>query len=157
MSTHDDDRLEPKDHAEAVAILRVQVIGALLSSDLQRGELAPALRALSEKRFLRPGSSVYRSFAVPTLQTWYYRARRAGLSGLRPKPRSDRGYAQALTEAQRQLLIDIRKEHPTVSVPVIMRTLVVDGCLEADALSQPTVRRFFADHGLDRATTNIES
>ncbi len=152
MSNKDDDRLEPKDHAEAVAIFRMQVIGSLLSRELKRGELAPTLRALSEERFMPPGLSLSRTFAVPTLQTWYYRARRAGLDGLRPKPRSDRGYAQALTEEQRRLLLDIRKEHPTVSVPVIMRTLVADGRLEQDVLSEPTIRRFFADHGLDRAT-----
>ncbi|MCP5045187.1 MAG: transposase [bacterium] len=152
MSNRDDDRLKPKDHAEAVAIFRMQVIGNLLSRELQRGELAPALRALSDKRYTPPSAETSRRYEVPTLETWLYRAREHGLDGLRPKPRSDRGYAQQLTEEQRQLLLDIRTERPTVSVPVIMRTLINDGRLQAGQVSEPTVRRLYAAHGLDRAT-----
>ena len=147
-----DDRLSPKDHAEAVAIFRMQVIGSLLSREMKRGELAPALRSLSKERFVPPESSVSRTFALPTLQAWYYRALKDGLAGLTPKPRSDRGYAKVLTEPQRELLCAIRTEHPTVSVPVILRTLVVDGRIEEHAISEATLRRFYAERGLDRAT-----
>ena len=50
----------------------------------------------------------------------------------------------------RQLLLDIRREHPHASVPVILRTLVADGRMEKGAASATTLRRFFAEAGLDR-------
>jgi putative transposase len=51
---------------------------------------------------------------------------------------------------QRQLLCDIRREHPSASVPLILRTLQTDGRLDKGAVSASTVRRLFAEGGLDR-------
>ncbi len=146
------DPLKPKDHAEAVAIFRSQVIGPAVCRDLRRGELASVLHTLSKASFTPPDAAVSRSYAVPTLQRWYYAYQNHGLDGLVPKPRSDQGYAQALTKEQRQLLLDIREENRGVSVPVILRTLVADGRLQEAIVSEPTVRRLYADHGLDRQT-----
>lgn len=36
--------LRPRDHAEAVALFRAEVIGALVRRELQRGELAAEIR-----------------------------------------------------------------------------------------------------------------
>jgi len=144
------DRLEPKDHQEAVALFRSQIIGALVAEDLLWGELKEELRKLSQKRVRPPGSSRTRTYSVPTLERWYYAMKAGGVRALRPRKRSDRGRAQALPEATRTLLLDIRREHPRASVPLILRTLVADGRLEAGSISAATVRRLYADHGLDR-------
>ena len=40
------DSLTPKDHAEAVALFRAEIIGSLTCRELVRGELAEELRAL---------------------------------------------------------------------------------------------------------------
>jgi hypothetical protein len=48
--------LSPKDHAEAVALFRSEVVGALTRRELDRGELADALLELSKQRFRPPGS-----------------------------------------------------------------------------------------------------
>jgi len=48
-------------------------------------------------------------------------------------------------------LLDIRREHPTASVPLILRTLVLDGRLDRGAVSAATVRRLYRQHGLERA------
>ena len=50
----------------------------------------------------------------------------------------------------RELLLDIRREHPAASVPLILNTLVNEGRLDAEAVSEPTVRRLYAAHGLYR-------
>jgi transposase InsO family protein len=144
------ERLEPKDRREAVALFRSQIIGALAEAELARGELQSELEALSEKRFRPPGSPRTRTYSVPTLQRWYYAYRAGGLKALRPKGRSDRGRARALPEAMRQLLLDIRREHPRASVPLILRTLILDGRLDQGVISAATVRRLYAEHGLDR-------
>jgi len=133
--------LAPKDHAEAVAIFRSEIVGALTRKELDHGELRAAFRVLSQERFRPPGIETTRRYSVATLERWYYAYKAGGLVALRPAPRSDRGHAQEITAGQRQLLIDIRKEHRSASVPLILRTLIADGRLEAGAVSPATVRR----------------
>jgi transposase InsO family protein len=144
------DDLKPMDPAEACALFRSEIIGALTRRDLARGELRAALVALSAERYRPPGAAATRAFSVTTLERWYYAYRTGGLAALRPEPRSDRGRARELTDAQRDLLLDIRREHPAATTAVILRTLVADGRLAADAVSEATVRRLYTAHGLDR-------
>ncbi|MGK3988338.1 DDE-type integrase/transposase/recombinase [Sorangium sp. So ce136] len=148
--------LGPADHAETVAIYRATVIGPLMHRVLTHGQLAAELRTLSEQRFRPPGAHSTRTYSVPTLQRWLYAYRSAGLNGLRPQPRSDRGFAQELSEELRALLLDIRREHPDASVPLILKTLVDEGRLEAGKVSEPTVRRLYAAHGLRRRAARAE-
>ena len=142
--------LAPKDHAEAVAIFRSEIVGALTRRDLDHGELRALFRALAAQRFRPPGLETTRQFSMTTLERWFYAYRKGGLAALQPAPRSDRGHAQELTADQRRLLLDIRQEHRSASVPLILRTLVADGRLAAGAVSQATVRRLYVEHGLDR-------
>lgn len=142
--------LGAKDHAEAIALFRAEVIGALLHRELSRGELAQELRVLSDQRFRAPGRKTTRHFSVPTLERWLYAYRRGGLAALGPKARSDRGHARVLAGDVIELLLDIRREHPNASVPVILRTLISDGRLDRGVLSVTTLRRLYRDHGLAR-------
>ncbi|MBW2736182.1 MAG: DDE-type integrase/transposase/recombinase [Deltaproteobacteria bacterium] len=144
------ENLEPKDHAEAMALFRSQVLGPLLTRSPKRGELACALQELCCVRFRPPGSNTTRTFGVSTLERWYYAYRRGGLAALKPDRRSDSGRAKVLAAAQRELLLDIRREHRSASVPLILRTLVTDGRLKNGEVSAATVRRLYAEHGLKR-------
>jgi putative transposase len=144
------DSLRPRDHAEAIALFRAEVIGALAHREFLRGELRTALRALAKVRFRAPGSTFSRCIAPSTLERWVYQYRAGGLVALTPRPRSDRGRARDLTAEQRALLLDIRREHPTASVPLILRTLVADGRLAKDAVSETTVARLYREAGLPR-------
>ncbi len=67
-----------------------------------------------------------------SFERWLYAYRARGLVGLRPEPRSDRGFAQDLSEELRELLLDIRREHPSASVSLILDTLTEEG--KPDAL-----------------------
>jgi transposase InsO family protein len=145
------DEMKPKDHAEAVALFRMGVIGPLTVQDLTRGELTTRLRELAEQRFRLPGSDITRRFQFSTLERWYYAYRKLGLDGLMTRPRSDRGHGKELTDEARELLLDIGRERPEVPISVVMRTLIADGRLKAEDVSRQTVQRLFADHGLSRA------
>ncbi len=123
---------------------------------LTHGQLAVELRSLSEQRFRPPGAPSTRTYSVPTLERWLYAFRAGGLDGLRPQPRSDRGFAQELPDELRTLLLDIRREHPDASVPLILKTLVDEGRLEEGKVSEPTVRRLYAAHGLRRRAARAE-
>jgi putative transposase len=142
--------LHPKDHAEAVALFRAEVIGTLARRELSRGELAIALRELAKLRYRPPGRRATKCFGVSTLQRWYYAYRRGGLAALQPDARADKGRARELTDAQRSLLLDIRREHPTASVPLILRTLIADGRLAKAVVSETTVARLFREANLPR-------
>ncbi len=146
------ENLTPKDHAEAVALFRSEIVGALTRIDLPRGALAERLEALSQQRFRPPGATATRTFAVPTLERWYRHYKKGGLAALRPEPRSDRGAARALTAEQQELLCDVRRERPSASAELILDTLVADGRLELDVISPSSLRRLFAARGLDKRT-----
>ena len=142
--------LNPDTHAEAVAIFHATVLGPVMHRELGRGQLAAELRALSQQRVRPPEADSTRRYSVPTLERWLYAYRDRGLGGLRPAPRSDRGFAQELTEELRALLLAIRRDHPGASVPLILQTLLDEGRLDPGEVSAPTVRRLFAAHGLRR-------
>ena len=145
-----DIELKPKDHAEQVALFRAGIIGALVHRELARGERRAELTRLSRERYRAPGADSSRTYSFPTLERWYDAFRKGGFDALRPLPRSDRGRAQNLSEDARALLLDIRREYPSASASLIVRTLVLDGRLKPDAVSVPTVRRLYVEHGLDR-------
>lgn len=146
-------QLAPKDAAEAVGIFRAQVIGPLLTRVFtSHGELASAIRALSRERHRPPNSSVTRTYSEATLERWYYRFKKGGLAGITPQRRSDTGHARELTDSQRDLLLAIRREHPTTSVALILRTLELDGRIAKNVVSLSTLRRLYREHGLDRVT-----
>lgn len=142
--------LSPKDHAEAVATFRHAVIGPLCARAFSRGELAAAMRALSTERFRPPLATRTRTYAVPTLQRWLYAYRRGGLAALRPRERSDRGRGRRMTPELRQLVCDIRREHPSASARLIVATLEADGRLERGRVKPGTVRKLLRQAGLDR-------
>ena len=80
------DILDPKDHGEAVALFRSEVVGALTRLELPRGELAARLEVLSQQRFRPPGATATRTFAVPTLERWYRRYKRSASPRYVPSP-----------------------------------------------------------------------
>lgn len=144
--------LKPKDPAETVALFRAQVIGPLLCREHgSHGELAQAFRELAAEPVRPPGCDVTRHFAASTLERWYYAFKRGGLEALRPQSRAS-GYALALNDEQRKLLLEIRREHPRVSAALILRTVELDGRLPKGMLTGQTLRRLYAAHGLDRRT-----
>ena len=141
---------KPKDHREEVAVFRHGLIGELAVRDLSHGELSAELRRISGQRVRPPDCDNTRCYAVPTLERWLYAFKRGGLEGLAPRGRADRGRGRELALALRDLLCDIRRERPEVSVPMILRTLRADGRAGPE-VTACTVRRMFAERGLHRS------
>src|SRR5690606_14796060 len=132
-----------------VALFRAQVLGPLTCAQLDRGEQATLLRELSERRYRPPGAKRTRTYSVPTLERWLRRYRKGGVEALRPVSRAT-GHAQALTQAQRELILDIRREHPGASVPLILRVLEAEGRLERGIIGAAALRRLLVANGLTR-------
>lgn len=143
--------LEARDHAERVAVFRHGIIGALATRDAySHGDLAADLRRLAETPHRPPECQRTRCFSVPTLERWLYAYKRGGLEGLRPAHRSDRGHGRELPAELRELLLDIRREFPSASVPLILQTLTVDGRMDKGAIGASTLRRLYREEGLTR-------
>jgi transposase InsO family protein len=81
--------------------------------------------------------------------SWLYAFKKGGVQALVPRGRGDRGRGRDLDPTLRELLCDIRREHPGVSVPLILRTLRADGRIGAE-VTACTVRRMLAERGLAR-------
>jgi transposase InsO family protein len=143
------DPLTPRNHGEEVAVFRHGLIGAIALRSLTHGERISLLRNLSEQRVRTPGSDTTRCYSIPTLERWLYAFKRGGLEALVPRARGDKGRGRDLDPALRELLCDIRREHPEVSVPLMIRTLRADGRIGPDVKSC-TVRRMFHEKGLVR-------
>lgn len=141
--------IEPKDHAEQVALFRAQLLGPVLHAELSRGELVAELRALATRRFVPPGSDTTRTYSVPTLLRWRRVYLRDGLGGLRPASRR-LGDGLALTDEQRALVLEIRRQHPAVPANVILATLEDDGRVARDLITAQTLRRLYRHHNLAR-------
>jgi transposase InsO family protein len=149
--------LTPRDHAEAIAVFRAEIVGALTKTELAHGDLAAELTALSKKRYRPPGSHGPRSYAVSTLERWLYDYKAGGVDALRPRTRSDKGRGRDLSPELRELLLDIRREHPRTSIPIILATLQADGRIEPGLVSESTVRRLYVQEGLDRVTLSSDA
>jgi putative transposase len=143
-------QLTPKNHGEEVAIFRHGLIGELAIRALDHGERSDGLRRLSEQRVRPPGCETTRCYSIPTLERWLYAFKAGGLEALVPQARTDRGRGRDLDPVVRELLCDIRREHPDVSVTLILRTLRADGRIGAD-VTECTVRRMLTERGLVRA------
>ncbi len=135
---------------EEVALFRAMVIGEVARCELSHGELRDALRKLSKKRFRQPGWPVTKTFGLSTLERWHYRYREGGLDALRPTRRGDAGRGRQLSPDQRQLLLDIRAEHPQASAPLILCTLELAGIFPEGLVKPQTLRRLFREAGLPR-------
>lgn len=147
--------IEARDRAEEVAIFRHGIISALaLREGLAHGELAESLRRISSECYRPPEAARTRRFAVATLERWLYAYKKGGLDALRPSARSDRGRGRELSAELRELLLDIRREFPTASVPLIRTTLAADGRLEPEKVSAATIRRLYWQEGLTRLASN---
>src|SRR5690606_3245289 len=87
------EKLRPRDEAEAVALFRAQMIGALAHRRFDsRGQLKRELRKLAAAKVVPPSTKWARTYSIPTLERWLYAFRHGGLDALLPKHRSDRGH-----------------------------------------------------------------
>ncbi len=134
---------------EEIALFRLGVIGDLVSRDLERGELTIELQRRAELRYRPPGAPRTRTYSYKTLQRWYYAAMKDTASALEPQSRA-RGQALTLTEEQRTLLVQMRREHRSASAELLLKQAVRHGIVAEGQLSLSTLRRLYRAADLPR-------
>jgi len=99
------------------ARFRFAVIGPLLSSPPQEGQLQKELHQLADKTWAHPITALPVSFGLSTIERWYYLARQENdpVCALKTKRREDAGSSKILTTAVKQALKAQYRAHPSWS------------------------------------------
>jgi putative transposase len=129
------------------AELRFAIVGPLLAAPPEPGQLQAELKRLSEKTWRHPETDEPVSFAVPTIERWFYAARndeRDPVGALRRQVRSDAGRQRRLSGRLRAVIRGQYKQHPSWSYQLHVDNLEPE--VEADPTLGPmasysTVRR----------------
>ena len=145
---NDDDRTKE-------ALFRHAILGDVLSRKLRWGELRPLLRELSEKTF-EDYRGRSRRMAYATLEEWLYKHRHDGFEGLKPLPRSDQGFSRCLSPEIERLIIDLKREDPGRSAPLILRELELAGRINRGAMSVYPIQRLLRRQGLSGPRMEVD-
>lgn len=137
------------------ALFRHAILGDVLSRNLRRGQLRPALKQLAQHTYQDPHGRM-RRVAYKTLEEWYYKYRTGGFEALKPRPRSDRNRSRVLGEDLQQLILDMKREDPGRSVPLILRELELAGRMRVGQASVSSVERLLRRHGLSGPRLELE-
>ncbi len=145
--------------ADRWAQLRFSVVGPLLAAPPEKGTLRAAIVGLSKKQWRHPIDGRAICFSVPTLERWYYAARRAEdpIAALRNRPRGDAGKNRTLSPQLIESIQQQYKVHPQWSVQLHYDNLKI-ACGVADCAgectetfpSYSTVRRFMKQQGMHK-------
>ena len=138
---------------ERWAHLRFSVVGPLLASPPERGELRAELERLAQKVWRHPVTGEGVRFAVSTIERWYYAARSGSdpVGVLRRKPRSDRGRQRALSASVTQVLQQQYRDHPSWSYQLHLDNLAIQVEQKPDLGRLPSyasLRRYMLAKGL---------
>ncbi len=132
------------------------VIGHLLADPPRAGELRQELQKLAERHWLHPRTGRPTRFSFPTIERWFYLARRETtdpVTALKSRIRSDSGQHKAVTQPLRELLHTQYQEHSSWSYQLHYDNLVT--LAEADESlgfvpSYASVRRYMKARGMLR-------
>ncbi len=132
-----------------VALFRHAVIAELDHEVLLRGELSERIAELALREFSFPQGK-QRSFTARTLWSWWSAYKKAGLLGLVPRARSDRGLARAVDPKTLEAAIACRKQVPSRSTATVIDVLVRQQLAPKGKLKRSTLDRHLAHLGASR-------
>lgn len=134
------------DTAQRWARLRFAVVGSVISSPPERGQLHKRLEKLSAELWQHPISGQWVRFGKSSIERWYYQAREAQnpIDELRRRTRSDAGRNRAMSAQLLSQLHEQYLEHPGWSYQLHadnLAALVEQDSRLGPAVSYSTVRR----------------
>jgi len=135
------------DRKREVALFRLAVLGALIHTELRRGSLRRALTCKAQQAWVFPDGKT-RRLAARTIQSWLYAYRSGGFDGLLPGERKDKGHCRSIPPEIQSLILDMKREDPGRSTPLILRELEDGGSVRKGVISESAVKRLLARNGL---------
>jgi transposase InsO family protein len=146
---------KPEAH-DAWARLRFSVVGSLLAAPPPKGKLAEELAKLAAKSWCHPICGEPTTFALSTIERWYYAARnerRDPVGVLRQRVRKDAGRTKKLSAALRTALRAQYEKYPGWSYQLHADNLVALAKMHPELGSVPsyaTVKRYMKSQGMFR-------
>lgn len=139
-----------EEQKQKVATFRFSIIGEMVNSRLEAGELQRLIREKACRKWEIPFSA--RTHISPsTIRRWIRAWRRSGgkLQSLYPDDRNDRDKSRAIDNETAQNLIALRQQMPKAPVHVLIEEAVKKQLVSAGVrLYRTTVYRFLHRHGL---------
>ena len=134
------------------ARFRFSIIGPLLSSPPEGGELKSCFEALSKKQWRHPTKGTPVSFSASTIERWFYLAKREAdpVSALRTKQRTDAAKARKLSAQLKQIIQQQYREHPSWSYQLHIDNVAIHVKEKPELGVMPsysTVRRYMKANG----------
>ena len=140
-------RSPDNDMETEVALFRYDAIMEAVHASPE--EAMQHLKRQSEREMKAPGSGRRSKVAFSTLRSWLRSYRRAGLDGLKPQPRRDRGTTRRIPQEVAEALISTRREHMDLSVRQVIGRVLKSGIVpEGMPLAPTTVYRLLRREGL---------
>jgi transposase InsO family protein len=128
--------------------LKMRVLGAVDTAEgrtrQQRIHTVAAMTFLDEEGHTR-------QFTWRTIQTWFYRYKNHGITGVTPQPRADKGQVRKITPEELLEAINTAKPHfrnPHTNKRAIYRYCIENGLLQRDRIAQTTFYRFIREYNL---------
>jgi putative transposase len=141
---------------EKIALFRFGVIAPLVGRHLDRGGRERILRQIISSRWQIPGSS-RTAIGRSTVLKWLSRYQRSGedIEALKPQRRRDRGLARSISPESEAALLQLKRELPQVSLPILLNVARERKIIGWDFSASPqSIYRVFNRHGLDKPARN---
>ena len=137
------------------ARLRFSIIGPLLSSPAETGDLAPRIAELASRSWRHPTTGEAIRFSAKSIERWYYTARNQQdpIQALERKVPKHAGTYPSIAAAVAEAIRTLRKQHPRWSYKLVSDNLVAIGREQPELGVLPgyaTVCRFMKHHGLGK-------
>ncbi|MFQ5702326.1 MAG: DDE-type integrase/transposase/recombinase [Acidobacteriota bacterium] len=126
-----------------------------MHTELRRGAVRDALEKKAGERWIFPDGKT-RGVAAKTIQSWLYAYRKHGFDGLVPQERKDRGCSRSIPADLQRLILDLKREDPGRSTPLILRELENVGVMRRGDFSASAVNRLLSRHGLSGPKMELE-
>jgi len=92
-----------------------------------------------------------RQFTWRTIQTWFYRYKNHGITGMMPQPRKDKGHTRKVTPEELMEALNAAKPHfhnKRINKGAIYRFCIEKGLLDPARIAPTTFRRFIREYKL---------
>ena len=136
------------------ALFKHALLGSVLFEKLSRGQLRQRLREIAAlTHYDQKGTA--RSFSWRTLEDWLYQIKGHGFESLKRRKRTDAGTCRALTPEVAELVLELKKEDPGRSAPMILEQLENAGRVQKGAVSVSTIQRHLRRRGLSGPAVEV--
>ena len=142
--------------SQQTALFRYSLIAPAVVGTFEAPSLAQYFRNIAAKKHKGPDGR-YIDVNYHSLERWYYDYKKAGLPGITPKGRIDRGRPRALPESAIAMIQGLKEDFPYITGKAIYNKLVEGGVVNAADTSLATVHRYIRNNGLKTPPENAQA